>query len=348
MVKDLRSFLAELEAEEPDQVLRVKREVDPHFEVTGVLAKLEKERKFPVVIFEKVKGSTLPVVTNVHADPRRLFRAIGLRDATLPEFIREYAAREDCPKPPVMVQEAPVQEVVLTGKDIDVTQLPILTYHEKDAGRYITAGFGIMRDPDSGVRNAGIYRLMIHSKDTFGIQLSETAHGHYIWQTYERQNRPTPMAVAIGHHPAFYIGCLSFTSLETDEFSVAGGIMGEPVELVRCSSQVAQKGSSLRRVPWDLRSAAQQSSGPGEGHYHASRRPISVELRWSCRQPAAFGNRPLNDHHEDGQDGVAQSSGCPCSGLREMSLHLLCIHRENHRRRTQERSYGGICSGPIS
>ena len=79
--------------------------------------------------------------------------------------------REDCPKPPVMVKEAPVQEVVLTGKDIDVTQLPILTYHEKDAGRYITAGFGIMRDPDSGVRNAGIYRLMIHSKDTFGIQL---------------------------------------------------------------------------------------------------------------------------------------------------------------------------------
>src|SRR2546428_1262162 len=89
-----------------------------------------------------------------------------------------------------------------------------------------------MRDPDSGVRNAGIYRLMVHSKDTFGIQLSETAHGHYIWQSYERQNRPTPMAVAIGHHPAFYIGCLSFTSLETDEFSVAGGLIGGAGELV--------------------------------------------------------------------------------------------------------------------
>jgi len=68
VAQDLRSFLNELEAEEPDQILRVKKEVDPHFEVTGVLAKLEKERKFPVVIFEKVKGSTLPVVTNVHAD----------------------------------------------------------------------------------------------------------------------------------------------------------------------------------------------------------------------------------------------------------------------------------------
>ena len=74
MAKDLRQFLNELEAEAPDQVIRVKKEVDPHFEVTGVLAKLEQERKFPVVIFENVKGSQLPVVTNVHADARRLFR----------------------------------------------------------------------------------------------------------------------------------------------------------------------------------------------------------------------------------------------------------------------------------
>src|ERR1700741_1261727 len=112
MPKDLRGFLREVEAEEPDQVLRVPREVDPHFEVTGVLARLEKERKFPIVIFEKVKGSELPVVTNVHADARRLFRAIGLKNASLPEFIREYAAREDRLKPPVMVEAAPVQEVV--------------------------------------------------------------------------------------------------------------------------------------------------------------------------------------------------------------------------------------------
>lgn len=236
MPKDLRGFLQELESDAPDQIVRVTREVDPHFEVTGILAKLERERKFPVVIFEQVKGSTLPVVTNVHADARRLFRAIGLKNGTLPDFIREYGAREDRLVEPVIVPEGPVQEVVLRGKDIDVTRLPILTYHEKDAGRYVTAGFGIMRDPDSGVRNAGIYRLMIHGPDSFGIQLSETAHGHYIWQAHERRNKPTPVAFAIGHHPAFYIGCLSFTSLETDEFAVAGSIMGEPLPLVRCKT----------------------------------------------------------------------------------------------------------------
>ena len=130
MPKDLRTFLQELEAEAPDQVVRVTREVDPRFEVTGILAKLEKEQKFPVVIFEKVKGSTLPVVTNVHADARRLFRAIGLKNGTVSEFIREYGAREERLVEPVIVPEGPVQEIVIRGKDIDVTKLPILTYHE--------------------------------------------------------------------------------------------------------------------------------------------------------------------------------------------------------------------------
>ena len=236
MALDLRSFLRQIEVEAPDQIVRVTREVDPHFEVTGVLAALEKHRQFPIVIFEKVKGAKLPVVTNVHADARRLFRAIGLKNATLPEFIKEYGSRENKLIEPVMVSSGPCQEVVLTGNDIDVRTLPILTYHEKDAGRYITAGMEIMRDPDTGVRNAGIYRLMIHDRDTFGIQLSETAHGHYIWQAHERRNIPTPMAVVVGHHPAFYLGCLSFTSLETDELAVCGGVMGEPLEMVRCKT----------------------------------------------------------------------------------------------------------------
>ena len=236
MALDLRSFLRQIEVGAPDQIVRVTREVDPHFEVTGVLAALEKHRQFPIVIFEKVKGAKLPVVTNVHADARRLFRAIGLKNATLPEFIKEYGSRENKLIEPVMVSSGPCQEVVLTGNDIDVRSLPILTYHEKDAGRYITAGMEIMRDPDTGVRNAGIYRLMIHDRDTFGIQISETAHGHYIWQAHERRNIPTPMAVVVGHHPAFYLGCLSFTSLETDELAVCGGVMGEPLEMVRCKT----------------------------------------------------------------------------------------------------------------
>ena len=232
----LRTFLRNLEKDSPEQVIRITREVDPHFEVTAVLEKLEKERQFPVVIFENVKGCDLPVITNVHADAQRLFRAIGLKDGNVKEFLKEYGEREEREIDPVLVSEGPVQEVVITGDDIDVRKLPLLTYHELDAGRYVTCGMSIMRDPDTGVLNAGIYRLMMHDRDSFGTQLSETAHGHYIWKAHEKRDQPTPMAVVIGHHPAFYLGALSFTSLETDELKVVGGVLGEPLEMVKCKT----------------------------------------------------------------------------------------------------------------
>lgn len=232
----LRTFLQDLEQDSPEQVIRVSREVDPNIEVTAVLDRLEKEQQFPVVIFENVKGSKHSVVTNVHADERRHFRAIGLKDANVTEFLKEYGRREERETEPILVPEGPVQEIVITGENIDIRKLPILTYHELDAGRYITCGMSIMPDPDTGVLNAGIYRLMVHDRNSLGVQISETAHGHYIWKIHEERDKPTPVAVVIGHHPAFYLGCLSFTSLETNELDVVGGILGEPLEMVKCKT----------------------------------------------------------------------------------------------------------------
>jgi 2,5-furandicarboxylate decarboxylase 1 len=235
--RDLRGFLRFLEEHYPDQVYHVTREVDPRFEATALLAKLEQQGRFPVVIFDRVKGSSIPVVTNVHASFQRLALALGLPPTAGPrEFTREYGRREDRPIPPVLVDSGPVKEVILKGDAVDLFQLPLLTYHELDAGYYVTCGFTVMKDPDTGVPNAGIYRLMRRDRNTFGIQISETAHGHYIWKKYERAGQPTPMAVFIGHHPAVHLGCLSFSPLEADEFAMAGAMLGRPLELVRCET----------------------------------------------------------------------------------------------------------------
>ncbi|MBI2304905.1 MAG: UbiD family decarboxylase [Chloroflexi bacterium] len=233
MSKNLRDFIAYLEEAAPEHLAHVRREVDPRFELTAVLARLEQEKRFPAVIFHQVKGSSFPVVSNMHADVRRLLMAVGV-EGGIPEFLRVYGRWEDNPIPPRLVPSGPVQEVVALGEAVDCTQLPIVTYHERDAGPYITLGLIIMKDPDSGVRNAGIYRLMLQGRDRFGIQISQTAHGHYIWQKNDRRNRPTEVAVVVGHHPAFYLGCMSFTPLEVDEFAVAGAVMGEPLPLVKC------------------------------------------------------------------------------------------------------------------
>ncbi len=239
MAKNLQSYIAFLDKNYPEHIYHVTKEVNPEFEVTAIIAKLEREGRFPVVVFHNIKGSVIPVVINMHADFQRLAMAIGLPyDAKIRDFTNEYGRREVAPIKPVLVnsEDAPVQQVVWEGKDVDLYKLPLLKYHEKDAGHYITAGVVIMVDPDIGVRNAGIYRLMRQKKNEMGIQISETAHGHFIMKKYRQRGKKMQFAVSIGHHPAFNLGCMSFTPFEVDEFTIAGAMLGEPVRLVKCKT----------------------------------------------------------------------------------------------------------------
>jgi 2,5-furandicarboxylate decarboxylase 1 len=231
---DLRGFIAYLEAEHPEHVIRITKEVDPKFGVSGILHRLEKDERFPLVIFENVKGSRIPLVANMHADFERLRLALGMEEGGIKEFLRECSARENAPIPPEMVESGPVQEVVTTGDEVDVEELPICTYHEQDAGKYITAGLALMRDPDTGINNVGIYRHQVHEKNLLGIQVSETADANVIWKKYERRGLSCPVAIIIGHHPAFFIGSLCFSSLDTDELHLAGGMLQRPVPMVKC------------------------------------------------------------------------------------------------------------------
>src|SRR6478672_8598201 len=115
---DLRGFIAYLEAEHPEQVVRIARPVDPKFGVSGILERLERDGKFPLVIFENVIGSTVPLVANMHASFERLRLALGMTEGDVKAFVRECAARQANPIDPVMVDKAPVHEEVLLGKDV--------------------------------------------------------------------------------------------------------------------------------------------------------------------------------------------------------------------------------------
>src|SRR3972149_2922870 len=77
MYQDLRSFIEKVRQESPEEVLTISKEVDPRFDITALVVKLEQERRFPIMVFERVKGSKFPVVTNVHASRRRLASAGG-------------------------------------------------------------------------------------------------------------------------------------------------------------------------------------------------------------------------------------------------------------------------------
>src|SRR6202000_207423 len=80
------------------------------------------------------------------------------------------------------------------------------------------------------------HRPMVHDKTLLGVQLSETADGNIIWKKYEKRGLPCPVAIVIGHHPAFFIGSLCFSTLDSDEIKIAGGMLQQAVPLVRCKT----------------------------------------------------------------------------------------------------------------
>lgn len=229
--KDLRSFLKEAEAQ--GELAHIKEHLDPKFQASAVLAKLEQEERYPACLFENVGDGTYPVVSNLFASRKRLALALGCGEDELNAVYRE---REDKRIEPVMVPDGPVQEVVLTGDDIDLYQFPILTHNALDAGPYVTCGASVTKDPDTGIRNIGVYRHQLHGKNKLGIHMSEASHVNYIYGKYEAQGKDMPIAITIGHHPAFYLGCLSFVPVGVDEYGVAGALMGAPLELVKCKT----------------------------------------------------------------------------------------------------------------
>ena len=228
---DLRTFLEQLES--AGELLHIDHPLDPKFQVSAVLAKLEQQERYPACQFGAVGDSGIPVVSNLFASRKRLALSLGCTDEELNAVYRE---REDQRIEPVIVESGPVQEVVWEGDQVDLYRLPILTHNALDAGPYVTCGAAVTRDPDTGIRNIGVYRHQLHGKNKLGIHMSEASHVNYIYGKYEAQGKDMPIAITIGHHPAFYLGCLSFAPVGVDEYGVAGALMGQPLELVRCKT----------------------------------------------------------------------------------------------------------------
>ncbi len=229
---DLRSFIQDIEGHE-EHLARVKAPVDPKFEACAVIRKLEQEKRSPAVFFEAVKGSRVPAISNVFGSRERIALAFGTNEKELNRVVREREAR---PVEPQIVREAPVQEVVLKGSQVDLTQLPIFTHNEKDAGPYITAGMMVVRDPETGIRNIGIYRHMLQGKNQVGIHLAETGHGRLVFDKHMARGESMPVAITLGHHPLVYLGSLSFVPFGVDEYTIMGGYMQEPLRLVKCKT----------------------------------------------------------------------------------------------------------------
>jgi len=229
-ILDLRSFLADLEDEEPGSILRIPEPVGIDFDVTAVAMELEKQGRAPVIQFEKVGDSPFPVVTNLFGDRRRYAQALGVAQADL---IETWAGLGERTIEPNVRETGPILDVVMTGDAVDLAALPILNHFAEDGGLYVTNGIVVAKDPDTGVRNASYHRLQVMGKTRFGTSLHSRRHLWNYAQRAAERDEPIPVSIVIGHHPLFAFGSgLWKGPIDADEYAVAGGFMGQALDLV--------------------------------------------------------------------------------------------------------------------
>ena len=238
MRRDLSGFLRKLEERLPDDLVHVERAVAPaRYEVTALLQHLENDRKFPALLFDKPldvdgKPSSFPLLSNVFATRRRCALALGLdpNDEGLPLSL-EYARREEQLIPPVVVpaDEAPVKEVVKQGDEANVHEFPVVRHHAMDPAPYLDMT-PVMKDPEGGFYNVAFLRNMVKGPRRLGIHMSPR-HSWQIHRKNEEKKRPTPVAIVVSHHPAFYLGALNVSPFGVDDYARIGAIMGAPLRL---------------------------------------------------------------------------------------------------------------------
>ena len=233
MVKDLRTFIAQVESTDPEEIARVTKPISPRYEITALLTQLERSKRFPLLFCEKVNGSDAPVVINVQASRKLMAFALDCRPE---ELAGTFSARQSQPISPVELSAAPVHEVVRLGEEVDLTRVPLLTHYDVNAAPYITAGIVVAADPDTGVRNTSYNRLMLAGKRELRIFM---AVGRHLWTLHnkaERRGEPLPIAIVIGVHPLFSLGAQAFTPSTDDEYAVIGGMMGEPLRVAKAKT----------------------------------------------------------------------------------------------------------------
>ena len=207
---------------------------DPHLEIAGIMKKLDGG---PALLFSDVTGHDVPVVGNLLACQANCEAAFGIEFRGIREFIGR--ALGD-PKPPVLVDKAPAQQHVHT-KGFDLAKLlPALHHTAADAGRFITAGIVIVKDPDTGTYNASYHRLQLTGPNRTGVKLDFGRHLRLAFERAKRQGVNLPIVVCIGADLALHYTAATMGSQmpeHADELAVAGGLCGRALPVVRAVSQ---------------------------------------------------------------------------------------------------------------
>ena len=254
---NIRDFIDRLERE--GELIRIKAEVDAELEIAEITDRVSKQKGAPnkALLFERVKGSAFPVLTNAFGSMRRMCLALEVENLDdIGARIREMLDPLSLfPGPgagfmeklgmlpklaeaanffPRTVKKAPCQEVVLIGEQVDLTKLPVLKCWPGDGGRFITLPMVCTVDPVTKITNVGMYRMQVYDSRTTGMHWHRHKDGARHYQHYEAANRRMDVAVAIGGDPSIIYAATAPLPPAVGEFVFAGFIRKRPLEVVQC------------------------------------------------------------------------------------------------------------------
>lgn len=249
---DLRDFIKALEKN--GELKRIPFEVDPYLEITE-FADRSVKRNGPALLFEKPRGSRIPVLINAFASMRRMEIALGVQNideiaARITEFLEMRMPEgivgklKMLPKLaevgaffPKVVSSGPCKEVI-RKENFSLSEFPILHCWPKDGGRFITLPMVFSQNPDTGKRNCGMYRMQVYDDRTTGMHWQTHKQGAEHYRRLMKEGKKTRMevAVAIGADPATMYSAILPLPPDLDEMMIAGFLRSKPVEMVRCET----------------------------------------------------------------------------------------------------------------
>jgi len=243
--KDMREHIEALEAK--GKLVRIKREINKDTELMPLVrwqyrGLSEKERK--AFFFENVtdvKGRKYngSVLIAAHAGSRDIYAASMMCE---PEEIQQkWVKAQDNPIEPKMVSSGVCQEEVHIGQGLlehgGLAEFPVpLSTPGFDNAPYFSAPFWVTKDPETGIRNVGAYRAMVKAPDRLGLRLEHAQHLRQHWDKCREKGIPLQAALTVGTIPIVGLAAVTKFAYNADEFAIAGGIAGEPLELVKCKT----------------------------------------------------------------------------------------------------------------
>ena len=221
-INGFSDFLKALE--EADQIVRIKKSVNPQFELAGIVSKMDKGK---TVVFESVKGSNIKVAANVLGTRHRIALSINAKNENMIQERITDAIRNK-------------SEIINIAKSNNwkknsrnLYDLPIITHFEKDSGAFITSSLVFARDNETGYQNLSTHRLLRLDKKKMAIRMVEGRHLHKCFTSAKEHGEDLPVSIIVGAHPAVSVAAAYQAPYGENELKMANSLLDNRLSLIR-------------------------------------------------------------------------------------------------------------------